>query len=280
MNFSRLTSLKIAVIFWTITASLSAESTDNSPAEEGISLTLVKTNILQIPTTLAEAKLLATGGAGQPEVVLVGLALPRGFDPSKPTPILFTSVTGDPYQSNIKELEVYRERALNRGWIVLTGQPHPWPDRKRDSVIGRRASALAAFRTLAELCPGSEKWPTAFAGFSGGSKMSQLLAGAFIAEGRQVIGALMSGCNQNKWVDIIDAYDPDRDALKNMGYFLSSGRLDQVASSQQMKDVRTTLRRKGARNIRLESFQGAHANYLPHIDEALIWFEEQIPAGE
>ncbi len=247
-------------------------------AAGSLQLSVRETNILQIATTPEEAQLLAAGGAGQPEVVLIGLALPDGFDPASPTPVLFTSVTGDPYQSNLKEMEVYRERALDRGWIVLTGQPHPWPDREQDTVTSRRAACLAAFRTLADLFPASRDWPTAFAGFSGGSKMSQLLAGSAIAQGRHVVGAYMSGCNENKWVDIIDAYDPDREALKDMGYFLSSGKFDQVSSRQQMKDVRTTLRKKGARNVRLEYFDGPHANYLPHLDEALAWFEELMKA--
>ncbi len=255
-------------------------ATAHAIAADSLSLQVRETNILQIATTPEEAQLLAAGGAGQPEVVLVGLALPENFDPAKPTPVLFTSVTGDPYQSNLKEMEVYREPALKRGWIVLTGQPHPWPEREQDTVTGRRAACLAAFRTLEDLFPASRDWPTAFAGFSGGSKMAQLLAGSAIAEGRHVVGAYMSGCNENKWVDIIDAYDPDRDALKNMGYFLSSGKFDEVSSRQQMKDVRTTLRKKGARQVRLEYFDGPHANYLPHIDEALAWFEELIAARE
>lgn len=249
-------------------------------AEESFSLSIGETNVLQIATTLEEAQLLAAGGAEQPTVALIGLALPTGFDPTQPTPILFTSVTGDPYQSNLKEMEVYRQRALDRGWVVLTGQPHPWPDRENDTVTARRAAAMAAFRTLADLFPTSRDWPTAFAGFSGGSKMSQLLAGATIADGRHVVGAYMSGCNENKWVDILDAYDPDRKALKRMGYFLSSGKMDQISSRQQMQDVRTTLRRKGAKNVRLEYFDGPHANYLPHLDEALAWFEEMIVSAK
>lgn len=248
--------------------------------EGGLSLTVEQTNILQIPTLPAEAAELQSVGVGQPEVVLVGLALPRGFDPSRPTPVLFTSVTGDPYQSNIKEMEVYRERAVARGWVVLTGQPHPWPDRPQDTLTGRRVAADAAFRTLAELFPGSENWSTAFAGFSGGAKLAQILSGYFISRDRQVVGALMSGCNENNILVIMDNYDPDRDMLKNMGYFLSSGRLDQVSSPEQMKDVRRTLRRKGAKNVRLETFDGPHANYLPHIDEALMWFEELMATAK
>lgn len=249
-------------------------------AEGGLSLTLGQTNILQIPTLPTEAAELQSVGVGQPEVVLVGLALPRGFDPSRPTPVLFTSVTGDPYQSNIKEMEVYRERAVARGWVLLTGQPHPWPDRPQDTLTGRRVAADAAFRTLAELFPDSETWPTAFAGFSGGAKLAQILSGYFISRDRRVVGALMSGCNENNIVVVIDHYNPDRKKLKNMGYFLSSGRLDQVSSPEQMKDVRRTLRRRGAKNVRLETFDGPHANYLPHIDEALIWFEELVPAAQ
>jgi hypothetical protein len=253
-----------------------ADNSNTVRTEESISQTSGETNILQIAPTLEEAQQLAAGGAEKPTLVLIGLALPSRFDPSTPTPVLFTSVTGDSYQSNIKEMEVYRERALARGWVVVTGQPHPWPDREQDTATARRAAAMATFRTLADLFPASRNWPTAIADISGGSKMSQLLAGAAIADGRHVVGAYMSGCNENKWVDIIDAYDPDRKALKRMGYFLSSGKMDQISSRQQMLDVRKTLRRKGAKNVRLEFFDGPHANYLPHLDEALAWFEELI----
>lgn len=251
-----------------------AESRPPASSDHHLELDVRKTNILQVATTADEALLLAQGGAGQPEVALIGLALPPKFNARERTPILFTSVTGDPYQSNIKEMEVYRKQAIARGWIVVTGQPHPWPDRSRDTVTGRQAAARAAFRTLAEIIPASRNWPTAFAGFSGGSKMAQMLAGDAIAEGRHVVGALMSGCNENMWAQVIDAYDPDRTALKKMGYFLSSGRWDQISTLAQMKDVRRGLRKKGARHVRLEYFDGQHAHYLPHIDAALAWFEE------
>ncbi|WP_221029296.1 hypothetical protein [Actomonas aquatica] len=244
---------------------------------ESLTLTPLETNILQIASTPEEAATLAAGGAGQPEVVLVGLALPAQFDPAVPTPILYTSVTGDPYRSNIKELEVYRERAIARGWIVLTAQPHPWPDRAQDTVLGRRASAWAAFRTLEEMFPGSRDWPTAFAGFSGGSKMTQLLAGDALARGRHVIGAWMSGCNADSTPTIRDDYAPPEEALWDIAYFLSSGKWDRVSTRSQMRAVYRSLRNHGARHLRFEGFDGPHAYYLPHLDEALAWFETFIP---
>ncbi len=244
---------------------------------EPLQLTPLEINILQIASTPAEAQALAEGGAGQPEVVLVGLALPADFDPTRPTPILYTSVTGDPYRSNLKEMEVYRARALARGWIVLTGQPHPWPARERDTVLGRRASAWAAFRTLEECFPGSHTWPTAFAGFSGGSKMTQLLAGDSLARGRTVIGAWMSGCNEDHTATIRDEYHPDENALWNIPYFLSSGKWDRVSTRPQMRAVQRSLENHGARHLRFAGFKGKHAYYLPHLDEALAWFETFIP---
>jgi predicted esterase len=250
-------------------------------AEEGnLSLSIGETNILQIATLSHEAEKLSQSGVGQPEIVVVGLALPPGFDPSRPTPIVFTSVTGDPYQSNIKEMEVYRETALARGWVVLTGQPHPWTDRSRDTVVGRSAAAEAALRALAEIVPQSKTWPIAFAGFSGGSKMSQLLAGYFISRNRQVIGLYLSGCNEASILPLFRSFPEGREALKEIGYYLSSGQLDQISTPWQMDDVKTQLRRKGARHVKLKKFDGPHANYLPHLDEALAWFEELYAARD
>lgn len=247
-------------------------------AADTLALAPLETNILQIAATPAEAAALATGGAGQPEVVLVGLALPADFDRTQLTPILYTSVTGDPYRSNIKEMEIYRERALARGWIVLTGQPHPWPDREHDTVLGRRASAWAAFRTLEELVPDSRAWPTAFAGFSGGSKMAQLLAGDSLARGRRVIGTWMSGCNEDSTATIREEYQPDEYALWDIAYFLSSGQWDRVSTRQQMRAVRRSLENHGARHVRFEGFKGGHVYYLPHIDAGLAWFETRLAA--
>lgn len=250
-----------------------AATTPGGARADELDLARVETNILQVATTPEEALALARGGAGQPEIVLVGLALPESFDPARRTRILFTCVTGDPYRSNIKEMEVYRARALARGWIVLTGQPHPWPERARDTVLGRRAAAWAAFRTLAELVPASRAWPTAFAGFSGGSKTAQLLAGDAVARGRHVIGVHMAGCNEDSTPTILADYHPDEEALWAVPCFLSSGKWDRVSTPAQMRAVSRSLENHGVRHVRLETFAGPHAYCLSHITAALTWFE-------
>ena len=247
---------------------------------DALTLDFEQTNILQIPTHLEEATILKEGGVGQPEVVLVGIALPEGFDPEKTWPVLFTLVTGDPYRSNLKEMEVYRPHAVAKGWVVLTAQPHPWPDREHDTTDGRRAAAWAGFRALADLFPASTDWPTAFAGFSGGSKMSQRLAGDFIARGRDVVGVLMIGCNEDASRDILREYQPGQTKWWSTGFFLSSGQRDTVSTAGQMREVRRSLLNRGARHVRLETFKGRHQIYRRHIDEALDWFAELAREAE
>lgn len=246
--------------------------------EDGLELGFGEANLLQVPTTAEEAEALAEAGAGDPGVVVVALALPEGFDAARPAPILFTSVTGDPYQSNVKELEMYREPALARGWVVLTAQVHPWPDREQDTIDGRRLAARVAFRALEGLFPGSREWPTAFAGFSGGSKMAQLLAGDALAQGRQVCGVLMGGCNEDQSRRIRRLFHPPEEALWAVPYFLSSGDVDRIATPRQMRKVGRSLENKGARHVRLEVYAGPHRFHRPHVAVALAWFEERLAA--
>jgi predicted esterase len=57
--------------------------------------------------------------------------------------------------------------------------------------------------------------------------------------------------------------------------FLSSGKKDTIATPEQHENVKTSLRGGGFYKVRLESHDGAHDVYQPHVNEALRWFIAQ-----
>ncbi|MEO7166213.1 MAG: hypothetical protein ABI787_12875 [Spartobacteria bacterium] len=57
-----------------------------------------------------------------------------------------------------------------------------------------------------------------------------------------------------------------------LSIFLSSGKADTIATPAQVENVKESMRRTGFRKLRLETHDGAHVIYQPHIVEALRWF--------
>ena len=57
-------------------------------------------------------------------------------------------------------------------------------------------------------------------------------------------------------------------------YFISTGRLDTIATVQQQTIVADTARRAGFTNVRQRIHDGGHAVKLAHVQEALRWFRK------
>ena len=132
--------------------------------------------LINVPSDPAEKAILTSLGSSSPDKVAVAIALPANFNPENTYPVLITQVTGDKYRPNIEEIDVYREIAQKQGYLVITAQAIPWPNPKFDLINHRYVAIRAALRWLEKEYPGSSNWPIVFAGFSGGAKMSQILA--------------------------------------------------------------------------------------------------------
>jgi predicted esterase len=85
---------------------------------------------------------------------------------------------------------------------------------------------------------------------------------------------LMMGCNDMATVAYRKSAPPNFLAA---AVFLSSGKSDTIATPAQHEYVQASLRATGFQKVRLESFDGAHNIYQPHITEALFWFVAQSP---
>src|SRR5262249_14170441 len=147
----------------------SAAATEGSLKFGGVALSpgsMVKANV---PLSTQEKSLAAQGGNPVPPNAVAVLATPANFDPRKSWPVLVTCSTSDFKRQNRDDLiQFYRTVGLSEGWVLLAGDG---PQHARnDTAAWRGAMTLAAIDALHRSFSGSEKWPVACAGFSGGGK--------------------------------------------------------------------------------------------------------------
>lgn len=197
----------------------------------------------------------------------VALGVPADFDPAKSWPLLIISATVD--ASSIELLGAYQQDALAAGWVIMAADGAIKP--KDDRTPRRLAMIEAGLDFLAAHWPAAKTWPIAAGGFSGGAKRSGFVAAPLLKEQRHVVGILMGGCNEDTATAGLKRFTPPY-AFKLLPIFLSSGATDTIASPEMVHYVERSMKNNGFRNVRFESYPGAHDVYPPHTTEALRWF--------
>jgi hypothetical protein len=199
----------------------------------------------------------------------MAIAVPNGFDPQKSWPVLVICNTEG--YSNIDAMNMYKQSAFDEGWVIMAADDVEAQKDKEGAT--REACAGAAFDYLSAAWPASKNWATACGGMSGGGKNSAFLAAYLAKDGRRVIGMLMMGVNQDMASVANGRSHPI--GFQQVPVFLSSGKKDTIATPAQHESVKTSLRGGGFYKVRLESHDGAHEVYPPHVNEALRWFMAQ-----
>src|SRR6476660_10467261 len=153
----------------------------------------VKANV---PLSGPEKSLAGQGGNAVPPNAVAMLATPSNFDPRKSWPVLVVCSTSDFKRQNRDDLvEFYRRVGLAEGWVLLAGDG-PQPARS-DTAAWRGAMTLAAIDALHRSFPGSEKWPIACAGFSGGGKGVGYVAPLLARNGCRIAGIYMTAAKED-----------------------------------------------------------------------------------
>ncbi|MGD9780580.1 MAG: hypothetical protein AB7V14_00345 [Kiritimatiellia bacterium] len=202
----------------------------------------------------------------------VGLWVPADFDPQKEWKILLVSQTAD--ASSVDHMDCYPAAVQTApGWIMLAADG-PFAPPKGDTTQWRWQMARAGLQALEAAWPASRNWPIAAGGFSGGAKRSGFLGALLCADGRNLIGMYMGGCNQDMASEGLKDYRPDRVAFRKVPVYLSAGKQDATAPVQKVDKVRLSLEATGFREVRMETYDGGHNPDLGHVAEALNWFEE------
>lgn len=212
------------------------------------------------------------GGNRQLRTAKVAIAVPPGFDSSKPWPIIL--ICNTQAYSNIDAMNQFKTAALAENWIIMAADDAESEPTKEGAT--REPTAEAAFDYLAQLWPGVKRWPVATGGMSGGGKNCAFLAARLAKNGQPVIGMLMMGVNQDMATTAMNQDRPP--AFRQTAVFLSSGTQDTIATPAHHEHVKGSLRGSGFRKLRLESFDGGHVVHEPHVSEALRWFIAQSSA--
>jgi hypothetical protein len=229
----------------------------------------VKANV---PLSAQEKSLASQGGNVVPPNAVAMVATPTNFDPRKSWPVLVVCSTSDAKRQNRDDLvDFYRRVGLADGWVVLAGDG-PQPARN-DTAAWRGAMTLAAIGAMHRSFPGSDKWPIACAGFSGGGKGVGVVAPLLAKDGSRVVGVYITGANEDRLSEGYARVGPGKEFLMTPVY-ISAGRDDRIATVEQQYNVAGSIKRTGFQRIKIGTFHGGHEANDAQTSIALHWFRE------
>lgn len=236
---------------------------------EGVLVQPGKSTTAVVPLSAEEKTYAAIGGNRVPEKAIAVLTVPANFDPQKTWPVLVVLSTSDFQRDNRHDIPYYSTEALSENWIVLTGDG---PERPHDDSTGwRSAMTLAALDALHRSFPGSNRWPFACAGISGGAKLACLVAPLLALKGNRVAGLYLAGVNEDLLGEGYRKIHPGADFLGTK-IFITSGQSDRIATPVQTERVKTSMQKNGFHQVRLEMFPEGHRVKRPLTRAALRWF--------
>jgi surfactin synthase thioesterase subunit len=229
----------------------------------------VKANV---PLSAQEKSYAAQGGNPVPPNAVAMLATPANFDPNKTWPILIMCSTSDFKRQNKDDLvQFYQRVGLAEGWVLLAGDG---PQHARnDTAAWRLAMTLAAIDALHHSFAGSEKWPMACVGFSGGAKGAGSIAPVLARNGCRITGLYLTGVNQDYLSPGYARAQPGA-AFLSTPIYVSAGHDDRIATLEQQYDVAGSIKRTGFNRVRIGTFRGGHEVNDAQTSIALRWFRE------
>jgi surfactin synthase thioesterase subunit len=229
----------------------------------------VKANV---PLSAQEKSLAGQGGNAVPPNAVATLITPSNFDPRKSWPVLVVCSTSDFKRQNRDDLiQFYRSAGLHEGWVLLAGDGPQ--NARNDTAAWRGAMTLAAVAALHHSFPGSDKWPVACAGFSGGGKGVGYVAPLLAKNGSRIAGIYITGANEDHLTDGYARIQPGGNFL-NTPIYISAGHDDRIATVEQQYTVAGSIKRTGFNRMRIGTFHGGHEVNDGQTSVALHWFRE------
>src|SRR5205814_3576421 len=250
----------------------SVAATAGSLTFAGVAFSPGSTLKANVPLSAQERSLAGQGGNAVPANAVAMLATPSNFDPRKSWPVLVACSTSDFKRQNRDDLaDFYRRVGVAEGWVLLAGDG---PQHARsDTAAWRGAMTLAAINALRRSFPGSEKWPIACAGFSGGGKGVGYVAPLLANSGCRVSGIYITGANEDHLSDGYTKIAPGASFL-NTPIYISAGRDDRIATVEQQYNVAGSIKRTGFNRMRIGTFRGGHEVNDGQTSVALGWFRQ------
>jgi surfactin synthase thioesterase subunit len=226
----------------------------------------------KVPLNPQEKSYAAQGGNAVPPYAAAMLATPANFDPNKSWFVLIPCSTSDFKRQNKDDLiQFYQSVGLAEGWVLLAGDgPQHAPN---DTAAWRLAMTMAAIDALHRSFAGSDKWPIACAGFSGGAKGAGSIAPVLARNGCRITGLYLTGVNQDYLSPGYARAQPGSNFLSTPIY-IAIGHDDRIATLEQQYDVAGSIKRTGFQRIRTGTFRGGHEVNDAQTSIALRWFRQ------
>jgi hypothetical protein len=250
----------------------SLAATPGSLAFGGVAFSPGSTVKANAPLSAEEKSLASQGGNAVPSNAVAVLATPSNFDPRKTWPVLVVCSTSDSKRQNRDDLADFYARVGTRdGWLVLAGDGPQGA--RNDNSAWRGAMTLAAIDALHRSFPGSNKWPVACGGFSGGGKGVGVVAPLLAKHGSHVVGVYITGANEDRLTEGYARVAPGAGFLTTPVY-IAAGRDDRIATVEQQYDVAGSIKRTGFQRIKIGTFHGGHEANDAQTSIALHWFRQ------
>jgi len=269
-TLNRLLIVGRLVLSLNVISTLAAGAADASFKFAGVPFSPGSTVRANVPLSAEEKSYAGQGGNPVPQSAVAVLATPANFNLRKSWPVLIICSTSDFKRQNRDDLvDFYRRVGLAEGWVLLAGDG---PQHARNDTAGwRGAMTLAAIDALHHSFAGSEKWPMACAGFSGGAKGAGSIAPLLARNGCRITGIYLTGVNEDYLSGGYARSQPGANFLSTPIY-LSAGHDDRIARLEQQYDVVGSIKRTGFQRIRIGTFRGGHEVNDAQTSIALRWF--------
>jgi len=269
-TLNRLLIVGQLVLSLNVISTLAAGAADASLKFAGVPFSPGSTVRANVPLSAKEKSYSGQGGNPVPQSAVAVLATPANFNLRKSWPVLIICSTSDFKRQNRDDLvDFYRRVGLAEGWVLLAGDG---PQHARNDTAGwRGAMTLAAIDALHHSFAGSEKWPMACAGFSGGAKGAGSIAPLLARNGCRITGIYLTGVNEDYLSGGYARSQPGANFLSTPIY-LSAGHDDRIARLEQQYDVVGSIKRTGFQRIRIGTFRGGHEVNDAQTSIALRWF--------
>jgi len=269
-TLNRLLLIGQVVVALNVCSTLAAKAAEPSLKFAGVPFSPGSTVRADVPLSAQEKSYAGQGGNPVPQSAVAVLATPANFDPRKSWPVLVPCSTSDFKRQNRDDLvQFYQRVGLAEGWVLLAGDG---PQHARnDAAAWRLAMTLAAIDALHHSFAGSEKWPTACAGFSGGAKGAGSIAPVLARNACRITGLYLTGVNQDYLSPGYARAQPSADFLSTPIY-VSIGHDDRIATLEQQYNVVGSIKRTGFKRVRIGTFRGGHEVNDAQTSIALQWF--------
>src|SRR5882724_7174644 len=272
INLNRLLLSGQLIATLNVVSTSAAKAAESSFNFAGVPFSPGSTVRANVPLNAQEKSYAGQGGNPVPQSAVAVLATPANFDPRKSWPVLVPCSTSDFKRQNRDDLvQFYQRVGLTEGWVLLAGDG---PQHARnDTAAWRLAMNMAAIDALHRSFAGSEKWPMACAGFSGGAKGAGSIAPILARSGCRITGIYLTGVNQDYLSPGYARSQPGANFLMTPIY-VSAGHDDRIATLEQQYDVAGSIKRTGFQRVRIGTFRGGHEVNDAQTSMALRWFRE------